>query len=101
MSDLGAGRDWRRAAVYGLGVSGRAAARLLRARGVEVVGVDARAPEALELDELAADPGFALVAGGDPPALPARPPVSTPWCSAPACLPTGRCSPTPAAAACR
>jgi UDP-N-acetylmuramoylalanine--D-glutamate ligase len=68
---LGAGRDWRRALVYGLGVSGVAAARLLRARGVEVVGVDARPRAALVLGGLGDDPGVTLLAGADPPALPA------------------------------
>ncbi len=44
--------EWRRVAVYGLGISGRAAAQLLRRHGVEVVGVDDR-PRA----ELAGDDG--------------------------------------------
>lgn len=33
-------RDWSKALVYGLGISGRAAVRLLAARGVEVYAVD-------------------------------------------------------------
>ena len=69
MSDLGAGRDWRRVLVYGLGVSGTAAARLLRSRGVEVLGVDARPPPALALGGLAGDPGFTLRAGAEPESL--------------------------------
>lgn len=40
--------EWRRVAVYGLGISGRAAVELLHARGIEVVGYDDR-PRA-ELD---------------------------------------------------
>jgi UDP-N-acetylmuramoylalanine--D-glutamate ligase len=63
--------EWRRALVYGLGVSGRAAARLLRDRGVEVVGVDGRAAEELELGGLASDPGVELLLGADPEKLPA------------------------------
>ncbi len=62
---------WRRVLVYGLGLSGRAAVAFLRRRDVEVVGVDARPPAQLELGELAADPGFTLLAAGEPPALPA------------------------------
>ncbi len=41
-------REWRRVAVYGLGVSGRAAAKLLHRHGVEVVGVDDRLRAELE-----------------------------------------------------
>jgi len=48
--DLGAGRHWRRVLVYGLGVSGAAAARLAASRGAAVLGVDARAARDLELD---------------------------------------------------
>jgi UDP-N-acetylmuramoylalanine--D-glutamate ligase len=55
---LGADRAWRRALVYGLGVSGRAAARLLLDRGAEVVGVDARPAAELELGTLAGEAGF-------------------------------------------
>ena len=68
---LGAGRRWRRAAIYGLGLSGTAAARLLRRRGVEVVGFDRRPAAALDLGELAGDPGVEVVAGADPERLPA------------------------------
>ncbi len=63
---------WRRAVVYGLGVSGRALARLLRARGVEVVAVDRRSEAELELGPLAVDGGVELVLGGEPEVLPAR-----------------------------
>jgi len=47
MADLGAGRRWRRAVVYGLGLSGRAAAGLLLSRGVAVLAVDARSRDGL------------------------------------------------------
>ncbi len=43
-------RDWRRVAVYGLGISGRAAAELLCRHGVEVVGVDDRSRVELGAD---------------------------------------------------
>ncbi len=61
---------WSRVLVYGLGLSGRAAAAFLRRRGVEVIGVDARPAEQLELGPLAADPGVQVLAGGEPAALP-------------------------------
>ncbi|HUO87332.1 MAG TPA: UDP-N-acetylmuramoyl-L-alanine--D-glutamate ligase [Thermoanaerobaculia bacterium] len=48
--DLGAGRRWRRVLVYGLGLSGAAAARLATSRGVAVLGVDRRAPRDLDLE---------------------------------------------------
>lgn len=67
---LGAGRDWRRVAVYGLGLSGRAAARLLSRRGVAVVGLDARPAAALELREMATDPRVELITGAEPTWLP-------------------------------
>ncbi len=69
-TDLGAGRRWRRAAVYGLGLSGLAAARLLRRHGVEVAGFDGRPAGALALGELAADPGVEVAAGAEPERLP-------------------------------
>ncbi len=40
--------EWQRVAVYGLGISGRAAARLLQAHGIEVVGYDDRSLEELD-----------------------------------------------------
>ena len=61
---------WRRALVYGLGVSGCAAARLLRARGVPVLGVDRRSAGELDLDRLSGDPGVALALGAEPTDLP-------------------------------
>ena len=67
--------DWRLALVYGLGASGRSASRLLLGLGVEVVAVDAREAEALDLSTdgggLAGEPGFELRAGREPDALPA------------------------------
>ncbi|HSL81547.1 MAG TPA: UDP-N-acetylmuramoyl-L-alanine--D-glutamate ligase, partial [Thermoanaerobaculia bacterium] len=62
--------SWRSALVYGLGSSGRSAARLLLSLGVPVVAVDARPAEALDLDGLAGEKGFELRAGGEPEALP-------------------------------
>jgi len=44
--------EWRRALVYGLGLSGRAAARLLLRKGVEVTGVARRTSEELDLASL-------------------------------------------------
>lgn len=64
-------RPVSRALVYGLGLSGRAASRLLLALGARVVGVDARPAEALELGELPGQAGFELRAGGEPGELPA------------------------------
>ena len=62
--------NWTRALVYGLGISGKAAARLLRSRGVEVVGVDRRAAEELNLGQLADDPGVELHLGREPEVIP-------------------------------
>jgi len=47
----GSGR-FERVLVYGLGLSGRAAARLLLSRGVSVVGVDTKPAEKLDLTDL-------------------------------------------------
>jgi UDP-N-acetylmuramoylalanine--D-glutamate ligase len=67
-------RDWKRALVYGLGASGRAASRLLLSLGVPVLAVDARPAEALDAElvegGLAGAEGFELRAGGEPEALP-------------------------------
>lgn len=60
---------WRRTLVYGLGLSGRASTRLLRSRGVEVVGVDRRSAAELDLEGLAG-PGFELLAGAELETLP-------------------------------
>jgi UDP-N-acetylmuramoylalanine--D-glutamate ligase len=61
---------WRRALVYGLGISGIAAARLLRQRGVGVIGVDRRSVGELNLADLADDPEVELVLGVEPAELP-------------------------------
>jgi len=63
-------RDWRRAVVYGLGVSGKAAARLLLSRGVSVVGIDSRRQTELELETLLDDSRFETTLGADPLELP-------------------------------
>jgi len=57
--------EWRHVLVYGLGLSGRAAARLLLSHGVSVVGVDEKREADLDggLVAIAADPGFELHAG--------------------------------------
>jgi UDP-N-acetylmuramoylalanine--D-glutamate ligase len=54
--------DWNRVLVYGLGLSGRAAVRLLLDHGVEVIGVDGAAPERLDLGDLKDAPGFTRLA---------------------------------------
>jgi UDP-N-acetylmuramoylalanine--D-glutamate ligase len=59
----GSGR-FERVLVYGLGLSGRAAARLLLSRGVAVVGVDTKPAEKLDLTGLD-DPNFELLAGNE------------------------------------
>ncbi|MBP9144899.1 MAG: UDP-N-acetylmuramoyl-L-alanine--D-glutamate ligase [Thermoanaerobaculia bacterium] len=46
--------------VLGLGLSGTAAARLLRRRGIGVVASDRRAAEDLDVEDLARDPGVEL-----------------------------------------
>ncbi len=71
MTPAGPFQEWRRAVVYGLGVSGLAAARLLRSRGVAVVGVDRRPAAELDLGELAADAAVELELGAEPAAVPA------------------------------
>ena len=53
-----------------MGASGLAAARLLRSRGVEVLGVDRRESSALDHADLATDPGVELVLGSEPIQLP-------------------------------
>lgn len=62
---------WRRALVYGLGLSGRAAAGLLLRRGVEVVGVDCRDEGELSLGALAETGHLETLLGREPEALPA------------------------------
>ncbi len=53
-------KPWQRVAVYGLGLSGRAAIELLRRRDVRVVACDDRPREAIELGDLENDPGIEL-----------------------------------------
>ncbi len=55
--------EWRHVLVYGMGLSGRAAARLLLARGATVLGVDEKPEPTLDLGDLLDDPGFELLAG--------------------------------------
>lgn len=62
---------WRRAYVLGLGLSGVAAARLLRARGVAVVASDRRGAGELALGALVDDPDVELRLGIDDADLPA------------------------------
>ena len=57
---FGAGRDWGRVLVYGMGLSGTAAARLARSRGAAVLGIDSREPAELDLGPLAGDPEVEL-----------------------------------------
>jgi UDP-N-acetylmuramoylalanine--D-glutamate ligase len=59
---------WQRVLVYGWGISGLAAARFLRRRGVEVVAVDRRGPAALAAEvaaQWAAQGGLAWLPGED------------------------------------
>lgn len=63
--------EWRRAAIYGLGASGRAAARLLADRDVAVLGIDDGEPSAEARRELEALPAVELVTGAAPRRLPA------------------------------
>lgn len=66
----GSGR-FERVLVYGLGLSGKAAARFLLRRGVAVVGVDQRPAERLDLADLAGAAGFEVMAGGNLDRVPA------------------------------
>lgn len=68
-------QPWRKALVYGLGLSGRAAARLLLSRGVEVTAVDRRNAVELALEKvdggsLAGAEGLHLLLGQEPETLP-------------------------------
>lgn len=63
-------QDWRRALVYGLGISGRAAVALLRRRGVPVLAVDEGTPGEAQLADLVADDGVELRLGQRPDELP-------------------------------
>src|SRR5688500_2488630 len=70
----GSGR-FERVLVYGLGMSGRAAAKALLARDVSVVAVDARPEDKLDLTGLEPSPKSKLevLAGAEPESLPAGP----------------------------
>lgn len=59
---------WQRAGVYGLGLSGRAAATFLRRQGVEVMAFDRRSIAEIgpDLGALANDPGVELRLGREP-----------------------------------
>ena len=59
-----------RVLVLGLGLSGMAAARLLRRRGIELIASDRRSAAELGLGDLASDPGVELVLGGADSKLP-------------------------------
>ena len=63
---------FERVLVYGLGLSGRAAARMLLSRGVSVVAVDAKAGiDVSDLEAAASEKArFELLAGGEPQELP-------------------------------
>ncbi|MDH3402287.1 MAG: UDP-N-acetylmuramoyl-L-alanine--D-glutamate ligase [Acidobacteriota bacterium] len=63
--------EWHRVLVYGLGVSGRAALRFLRRRGVAVLAVDDRDPALLEPPVAADDSGVRVARAGDVARLPA------------------------------
>src|SRR5262249_41064778 len=62
--------EFRSVLVYGLGRSGRAAARFLLDRGVAVTGVDEKPRAKLDLGELGDDPRISILAGREPPAMP-------------------------------
>jgi len=64
--------SWQRAAVLGLGLSGRAAARLLLDRGVDVIAIDRRPAAELELSGLGGSAALELHAGSDEGDLPER-----------------------------
>ncbi|MFQ5526563.1 MAG: UDP-N-acetylmuramoyl-L-alanine--D-glutamate ligase [Thermoanaerobaculia bacterium] len=61
---------WKRVLVYGLGASGAAAARFLRAREVAVLGVDERSAGELELADLQRESGLELALGAEPVSIP-------------------------------
>jgi len=63
-------REWQRAVVYGLGASGLAASRLLLSQGVEILGVDSRTEENLELGDMTVAAGVELILGAEPAELP-------------------------------
>ncbi|MDA8016241.1 MAG: UDP-N-acetylmuramoyl-L-alanine--D-glutamate ligase [Thermoanaerobaculia bacterium] len=65
---------WRRVVVYGLGLSGRAAASWLLARNIQVVAFDQRTQEEIakdpSFDSLRREPGLRLELGLEPQTLP-------------------------------
>ena len=61
--------EWQRVAVYGMGKSGLAATRLLRARGVTVVAIDGRRD--VPMGDLEGDPMIELRLGDEATPLPA------------------------------
>jgi len=61
---------WKKVLVYGLGSSGRSAVRLLSAKSVEVVAMDRRREDELDLEDLVACDGLELVLGSEPDGLP-------------------------------
>lgn len=63
-------KGWRRVLVYGLGVSGRAAASFLRGRGVAVLAVDDSDPAQLDLPGWAEDQGIEVLWAADLDQLP-------------------------------
>ena len=63
-------QDWRRALVYGLGISGRAAVALLRRRGVSVLVMDEGTPDEAQLADFRSDDGVELRLGQRPETLP-------------------------------
>lgn len=64
LAPWGTGR-FERVLVYGLKLSGLAAVRFLRQRGVAVVGVDRKNADELDLGDLARDPGVELRLGAE------------------------------------
>ena len=70
MSRSGLLPPWRRVLVYGLGLSGVAAARLLRREGIAVLGIDDAEPTGPDLEALVGDDGVELRTGPEPGGLP-------------------------------
>jgi UDP-N-acetylmuramoylalanine--D-glutamate ligase len=62
--------EWKRVVVYGLGASGMAATRFLRSRGVEVLAIDRKSAEQLDLSDLGEDNGVEWILGEELEELP-------------------------------